>query len=203
MPLSFSVSYTDLGCIILTWVPPTSDGGSPVYNYTIYRSSIPGFETPLETTNLTGYADFAVDPGQTYYYYVVAINAVGEGPQSNELSSYVPADAPSAPLFMSATYSATGIHLIWYPPLNDGGVPLAAFNIYRGTARGSETLLTTVYTENFTDTGTSPGNTYFYYIAAINSAGQISVSSELYATIPAKTPSAPLSLSTQYSNQYH
>ncbi len=77
----------------LTWEPPWSDGGLPITNYRLYRGTASGFlavlreigpEFSLVDTNLVS--------GQTYYYQVTAINTVGEGPPSVEVSA-----TPTAP----------------------------------------------------------------------------------------------------------
>ena len=76
-----------LGGETLSWSAPTSNGGSPVTGYKIYRGTTSGGESLLTTLgNVTSWTDPAVTNGSTYYYEVTAINAVGESLRSNELS---------------------------------------------------------------------------------------------------------------------
>jgi len=72
----------------LTWSPPTSNGGSPITGYNIYRSTVSGGETFLTSVgNVTSFKDTSTTRGQAYFYTVKAVNAVGEGPASNEVSA--------------------------------------------------------------------------------------------------------------------
>src|SRR5262249_45088882 len=78
---------------------PASDGGSPVTSYKVYRGTSSGGESFLASTGTaTGYTDASAANGTTYYYKVTAVNAVGEGPLSNEATATpsAPASAPGA-----------------------------------------------------------------------------------------------------------
>jgi hypothetical protein len=75
------------GVVHLTWNAP-ANGGSAITNYKVWRSTSTGTETVLTTLgNVTSYDDTAVTNGTTYYYKVSAVNANGEGPQSNETNA--------------------------------------------------------------------------------------------------------------------
>ena len=72
----------------LTWSPPASNGGSPITGYNVYRGTAAGGETLLTSVgNVTSFKDTSTTRGQTYYYIVKAVNAVGESPASNEASA--------------------------------------------------------------------------------------------------------------------
>ena len=75
--------------INLAWSAPTSNGGSPVTQYRIYRSTSPGQETLLTSVSATTltYRDSSTRRGTRYYYVVRAVNAVGVGPPSAEVTS--------------------------------------------------------------------------------------------------------------------
>jgi subtilisin len=73
--------------IRLTWLAPTSTGGSSITRYLILRSTVAGAETfraEVPSTQLT-FTDTAVAPRTQYFYVVIAENAVGPGPRSNEV----------------------------------------------------------------------------------------------------------------------
>jgi parallel beta-helix repeat protein len=81
--------------IHLNWSDPQSDGGIPITNYRIYRGTSRGTQTFLiEIGNITFYNDTTVNPRITYYYKISAVNALGEGVLSYEVS--VPATDPSS-----------------------------------------------------------------------------------------------------------
>ena len=74
-----------IGQVGLTWQPPTSDGVSPITGYQLYRRTASGSLTLLvEVSNILSYTDTTVTSGVTYHYQISAVNAVGEGPRSNE-----------------------------------------------------------------------------------------------------------------------
>lgn len=170
----------------LSWTAP-SDGGSPITNYKVYRSTSSGAETLLTTLgNVTTYDDGAVTNGTTYFYKVSAVNAVGEGAQSNEVNAtpQAAASAPSAPQNLTAVPArGKGVQLSWSAPASDGGSPVTGYNIYRGNVAGGETLLTSVgNVTSFKDTSTTRGATYYYRVTAVNAVGEGPASNEANTT---------------------
>lgn len=74
--------------VVLTWDAPASNGGSPITNYTIYRSNVSGGGSVLITLgSVFTYTDTAVVNDQTYYYKVSASNSMGEGPPSGAIAA--------------------------------------------------------------------------------------------------------------------
>jgi len=74
--------------VTLSWSAPSSNGGSAIANYNVYRATASGGETVLTTIgNVLAYTDPAVTNGQTYYYQVTAVNSVGESTRSNEANA--------------------------------------------------------------------------------------------------------------------
>ncbi len=178
----------------LDWIAPSSDGGFPITNYRIYRGTTPGGEVFLdEIGNVLTYLDTGVTNGITYYYQVTALNALGEGPKSNEASATPTTGqkVPSEPQKPLATPGNGLIDLSWKAPLFDGNSSITNYRIYRGTAPGGEAFLLEI--GNVTmhiDTGLTNGQIYYYQVSAVNGIGEGKLSNETYAT-PTSVPGAP------------
>src|SRR5918995_4281589 len=65
--------------INLAWSAPTSNGGSPITQYRIYRSTTSGAEVLLTSVGSTTftYRDSSTRRGVRYYYIIRAVNAIG------------------------------------------------------------------------------------------------------------------------------
>ena len=106
------------GQIALSWTAPSFDGGSSITGYKVYRSTSPGTEVLLPTGPITGtsYPDTSAANGTTYYYKVLASNALGNGPLSNEVSATPEAAVPPAsPLTIVDSFNRPNEN-----PLTDG-----------------------------------------------------------------------------------
>ncbi|MDE1827245.1 MAG: fibronectin type III domain-containing protein [Thaumarchaeota archaeon] len=109
---------------------------------------------------------------------------------------------PSAPQNLVTTAGNAQVTLTWSAPLSNGGAAISGYNVYRGTTSGGEstTPIATVTTTGYTDSvGLTNGQTYYYYVTAVNSAGQSSLSNEANAT-PQQTPSLSVSVTTDTSS---
>lgn len=142
-----------------------------------------------------------VNAGQLSFIYgsaTVSYNFPTDGVYDVEFSSdwnqivsvngqQVVVTSPSSPQNLETTPGNTQVALSWSAPTSDGGSTITSYRIYRGTKLGTETLLTAV--DNvlaYTDTTVSNDQTYYYFVTAVNSAGESPPSNEAYAT-----PSAP------------
>jgi fibronectin type 3 domain-containing protein len=72
----------------LNWTVPTSVG-SAISSYVIYRRTSTTTETLYATRSPSSisYRDSGTTSGTVYYYWVIAVNASGPGPHSNEASA--------------------------------------------------------------------------------------------------------------------
>lgn len=176
--------------VTLTWNAPY-DGGSPISNYRIYRGDTSGGEVFLtDVGDVLIFTDTGLANGKTYYYRVSAVNALGEGPLSNEASA-TPATVPGPPLTLSAVAGDSQITLTWNPPADDGGSPITNYRIYRGTSPGTEVLLSELGNVlSYIDSGLTDGQTYYYKVSAVTNVGEGPKSNEASAT-PTTHPGAP------------
>jgi fibronectin type 3 domain-containing protein len=172
----------------LSWTAPTSNGGSPITGYNVYRGVSAGGESATAVaTNVhaTSFTDTALSNGLTYYYKVVALNAVGPSPQSNEASATPQATVASAPLTLTASSGNATAGLSWSVPASNGGSPITGYNVFRGTSAGGESataVATNVTVTSFTDTALTNAATYYYKVVAVNAAGTSAQSNEASAT---------------------
>jgi hypothetical protein len=83
---------------IVTWQAP-DDHGSPITGYRIYRRTAPSTSFSLLASvgaSARSYSDTAIVAGQTYFYKISAVNAVGEGPTCREFTPQA-AGTPESP----------------------------------------------------------------------------------------------------------
>lgn len=188
--------------ITISWEPPTAniDGSTPVnlLGYNVYRISETGGELiqPLNDALVSGtqYQDKNFKPGETYHYVVRSVSLGTEGAQVESLNSNVvsisPRDIfpPSAPTSITVA-AAPGRLSIFFPANPEGDV--AGYNIYRSTdpdlpldrwTRLNATLLTKT---TFQDEKVESGRRYYYYLVAVDTAGNLSPRSEVVSeTVP-------------------
>ncbi len=188
------------GNVSLIWYSPSSDGGSTVLGFKVYRGTTSGGETLLTFVNSSmNYLDLAVTNGQPYFYKVSAFNSVGEGPLSSEVSAtpVAVATVPGAPTNLYAFRGDASMSLEWDAPASNGGSAIIGYNIYRGNVSGDLELLKAVGNVNiYADLGLVNGQTYYYAVSAVNSVGEGPLSNEANDT-PASYPSPPLNLTAE------
>ncbi len=152
----------------LSWDIPTSDGGLPITNYTIYRRTAFTESMPVATIgNETRYIDAELANGEIYFYKIKAINSAGEGFATDErwLRPGMPTDVMS----LSATGGYGRIVLSWEAPRLDGGSPITSYRIYRGTSSASEIVIAEIgNVTTYTDSSVAIDQEYYYRVSAVN-----------------------------------
>lgn len=100
---------------------------------------------------------------------------------------------PSIPLNFTLSTGNRQITLSWNASLS-GGSPVTGYNIYRGNSSINEKLYAIIgNVTQYTDTGLTNGQTYFYNISAINSYGEGSTTAN-ESGVPATVPTQPQNL---------
>jgi fibronectin type 3 domain-containing protein len=155
-------------------------------SYNVKRATASGGPYTTIATGVTGtsFTDTGVNAGTTYYYVVSAVNSDFESDNSAEASAAVLA----APQNLTASANLQQVALSWSAVANAG-----SYNIKRAAASGGgpyTTIATGVTGTSFTDTGLTPGTTYYYVVSAVNSANESVNSAEASAAVLA----APTSL---------
>ena len=188
--------------ITITWEAPKTniDGSTPVnlLGYNVYRvaasksqpAGSPLNQTPLTTTR---YDDKTFKFGEKYTYLVraVSLGTLAKPVESLNSNSVELSQAniypPSTPTLLPPGIAAGRIALFWTAsPEPD----LAGYLIYRSIDPNLPkdwTILTPslLTRTTFTDENVEPGKTYYYYIRAVDNAGNKSQPSEVVSeTVP-------------------
>jgi hypothetical protein len=188
--------------LTISWQPPAAniDGSTPVnlLGYNIYRAADADGEggQPLNDTLISGtqYQDKAFKFGETYRYVVRAVSLGTEGGQVESLNSnsitVLPRDtfAPSAPASITVA-AAPGRLSIFFPANPEPDI--AGYNIYRSTDPDLpkdkwNKLNPGLFTRTtFQDEKVESGRRYYYYLIAVDQAGNVSPLSDVVSeTVP-------------------
>jgi hypothetical protein len=125
---------------LVTWTPPTRDGGSPVAGYTVTASTGATLSVGADAFLDRGYADFPdLERGHPVTFTVEAANAFGTSPPSLPSSPVTPArrrnlKLPGAPTAASVRIGADGATLSIVPSGDDGGSPVLSYVVNRPKA---------------------------------------------------------------------
>ena len=182
--------------VLVQWTAPAAniDASTPanILGYNIYRATplqAEGGQTPLNTALITRteYEDRNFSFGEEYSYVVRAVSLGTNGAQVESLNSnsltFTPTDvfAPSAPTAITIA-AAPGKLSLFFPANPERDV--VGYNIYRSTdpdqPKESWTKLTRtpIPRTTYTDENLESGKRYYYYITAVDAAGNVSSPSE-------------------------
>jgi fibronectin type 3 domain-containing protein len=187
----------------ITWEAPrkNTDGSTPVnlLGYNVYRTGASQPQTnpnPLNAQPLTAtqYQDRNFKFGDKYVYVVRSVSLGTGGKPVESLNSnsiqLTPIDtyAPAAPEKPSIGASPGKLSIFW---VANSEPDLAGYYLYRSTdpnlSKDKWTRLTpNLYTKTtFADENVEPGKTYYYYVVAVDNAGNNSPLSEVVSeTVP-------------------
>jgi titin len=179
--------------ITVTWSETVPPNGLPITTlgtaYTIYRGPTSTSMTKLTSRAASPFVDTGVSPNTTYFYAITATDTGGDtSPQSTPAAQATTYAMPAAPTNVRATAnSSTQITVTWSETIPPNGMPtVSSYTIYGAPAStGPWTKLGVRTTLSYSQTGLTPGDTYYYYITATDSGGDISPAS---ATVNATTP---------------
>jgi fibronectin type 3 domain-containing protein len=167
--------------VTLTWT--ASSGAS---RYALGRSTTSGGPyAEIAAPSATTYLDAGLTNGTAYYYVVAAVNSAGTSPNSPQATATpnAPVTIPPAPSGLQAAAGDTVITLTWTASASATG-----YNVKRSTTTGGPyTKISSPTATTFTDTGLTNGTPYFYFVTAVNPAGESNPSNQATAT-----PTAPL-----------
>lgn len=164
------MAYQGKDQVELTWHPPDDNGGTPIYEYRIYRE-----DEKIGTVGpgRTFYRDTGLEKEEDYIYSVSAVNVVGVSKRSAEQTAGLlgEEDIPSSPnnLRVEASAENRGRTLIWDEP-NSTTPNILNYNIYRSTDGENFTLLAQTSPKDLTyqDKNVETDRVYFYKIKGVS-----------------------------------
>ncbi|GEM_PF-1767570 len=183
------------GYVHLSWSYPLFDGGSPIVNYTLYRSvfSSEVVNMYVFSSEVNEYNDTDVMNGEQYSYIIRASNAVGMSQNSDELIGR-PVGPPSPPLNLSVLGGDGYVDLSWNEPENDGGHEIVGYVIERKSGNDIDLISILSSAHVYRDNEVENGVVYLYRILSYNEAGNSSFTAYV-EVVPRGVPSEPLGLS--------
>ncbi len=197
-PRNLTATPSDRSTIILNWMPPADDGGSPITFYRVGVSTDQGSSWGVlaDVRGATTYSHTGLSAGTRRDYRVVAANSSGRGfsDRSNvATATTAAATAPGAPTGLTATAEGqTVINLSWTVPADNGGKAIMGYRVqWSSNGNAPWTDVTPAHTgtgRTYRHTRLSAGTTRHYRVFARNSVGE-STSASAVAT--ATTEAAP------------
>ncbi|MEZ5291539.1 MAG: fibronectin type III domain-containing protein [Vicinamibacterales bacterium] len=161
--------------------------GPVIAGYQLHAGTGPGLSNigvaPLPATQRT----FAANaPPGTYYVRIVAVNAAGASPTSNEavlVAQPGTCTIPSTPLGLVASVTSGRLNVAWNAP-QSGAIP-TGYTIQAGTTSGASNWGTFGLPPSPTAvSGIVPSGPYFIRLFAANACGTSGASSQVSVTVP-------------------
>ncbi len=203
-PTGLGVTGTTTSSVSLEWNAPANSGDGTAPTYNVYVATTPGGEnytqppangaTPItgQSTTINGLTN-----GTTYYFTVVAINALTPPANASTPSAEVfgiPGGAvPSAPTGVAAAASGTAgtaASVSFTAPASSGASAVVDYVVtpYIGavaqpTTGGASSPIVVM--------GLTPGTTYTFTVTAYNAAGPSAASAASAPFTPSTTPGSP------------
>jgi Fibronectin type III domain len=165
------------GGALVSWSPPTSNGGGTVTGYTV---------TPVNTTTMTSGTPVQVPgtattfsglvQGDQYDFTVSASNALATGPvaTSNPVTILGAPSAPLTPMASVTSAPAGGAIVTWSPPSSTGGSPITGYTVTpqdQTTSTPGTPVSVGGSTTSTTITGLAVGDKYVFNVTATSATG--------------------------------
>lgn len=169
-PRDMSLTRGD-GFVMIEWLPPTDNGFSLIRNYRVYRKTEDEKYSFLAEvlSQFQSHNDTSVENGELYFYRLTAVNDKGESRPCHE-DSAMPVGVPYHPMNLQAESEESYIQLSWSAPIDDGGVRIVKYVVYRGSAPDMMSSYAEVYSSElrFKDVDVRIGLDHYYYVVAYN-----------------------------------
>ena len=168
--------------LAITWDAP-ADGGSAITSYKV--KVVSGREDVVDTkSSKTSYTKTKLTNGTEYTISVAAVNAIGDGEYSEEVTATPSSgvSSPDAPTELSATAGDEQVDISWTAPENDGGSSITSYQVVYGVGKDTTTVDTKNTDTTYSITGLENNTEITITVAATNSEGTGTASSSATAT---------------------
>ncbi|MEW6769994.1 MAG: hypothetical protein AB1330_01190 [Bacillota bacterium] len=183
-----TTDYTiDLATGVVSFVVAPVSGDTVVMDYTaeltdlaayyVYRAAVSGGAltkigevASTVTAQVTDYNDGTAPDGSTVYYRISAVDDEATPNESVKSAELAVRTVPSVPTGLRATKGDRLVNLYWDDMKDNGANPnLSGYRVYRSTVSGGPyTLVATVTTNYYQDTGLTNGQTYYYVVTSVD-----------------------------------
>jgi fibronectin type 3 domain-containing protein len=180
-----------VGLVSLTW-----NVSSGAMSYNLKRSTTNGgpYSTIVNTAT-TSYTNTGLAQGATFYYVVSAVNLIGESSNSTQVAVTI-LGPPPAPGNLTATPGDRQVTLGW-----NAVAGASSYHVKRAATNGGPyTIIANLASPGYNNAGLVNGKTYYYVVAAVNSMGEGTNSSQVFATPQCVVPAAPASMVAAMTN---
>jgi fibronectin type 3 domain-containing protein len=177
---------TNSAGVELTWNAVPNEG---IVSYNVYYGTQSGsYDYSLNCGNVNNFLVQGLEPGQTYYFEISAVDAYGnEDEFSNEANSPAAAPVPIYFQVQGTTVAMQAVNVSWRPSADTN---VYGYAVYYGTQSGVFDNYVPFYdATNGVISGLAADTTYYFAIAPIDSFGLESIAStEVPYTVPIAEP---------------
>ena len=194
-PTGVTAAPNPAGGVVVSWLAPVSNGGSPITSYTAKASS--GSFTCTATAPATTCTITGTTIGTSYTYSVTATNGVGASAASAASASVKTTSVPAAPTAVVGTGSPEQVSVAFTgdtTTATEGGLTITGYTVtatdVTNPANGGQTATGTA--SPIVVTGLTDLDEYTFTVHATNSVGNSPESAASGQVAPGGVPSAPL-----------
>lgn len=163
--------------VTLSWAAPVHNGLAPILDYRVYRASSWTGPFTLHATvsgSTFSYVDAIGTINTTFAYKVSALNVHGEG-EATAVHNASTAHRSSAPMNVTAAqvFPVSGLLITWDRPLDTGGIPVMAWNVYRSIDGGAFNIYVSITPQfmRYHEERCPIQSTCAYQVAALSALG--------------------------------
>jgi predicted phage tail protein len=174
------------GSATIKWTAPTTGGTPASYKVTPYVGTVAQTATTV-SGSLTSVTVTGLKAGTSYTFTVAGVNEGGTGPESTKSNAVTPTaiTVPGAPTGPTATAGGASATVKWTAPTSNGGAEITSYKVvpYKAGVAQTATTVSGETTQTLI-TSLTPGSSYTFKVAAINSVGTSAESAASNAVIP-------------------